>query len=71
MNEQEHERPRAELTETIQAVTVILEILGRLARLDIEDVDENAYMLEYRRSLSCEIRVHERILAATVPEVKY
>jgi hypothetical protein len=70
MNEQEYDSPRAVLTETVQTITIILEILVRLAGFDIEDVDENAYMLEYRRSLGCEIRVHERILAATVPEVE-
>jgi hypothetical protein len=42
-----------------------------LARLNVEHVDENADVLEDSGALGGEIRVHEGVLAAAVPEVEY
>ena len=70
VHEQEYDSTCAELAEIFQTIAIVFEILVRLARLDIEHIDENADVLEYRRALCCEIRVHERILAAAVPEVE-
>ena len=39
-------------------------------RADLENVDQHADVLEDRRALGGQVRVHEGVLAAAVPEVE-
>lgn len=70
VHEQKHRGVRAEVAQPVETVAVILEVLIHLARLDVEHVDEDADVLEDSRALGGEVRVHEGVLAAAVPEVE-
>jgi len=54
----------------VQAIAVVRRVLGRVMRANLEDVNQHADVLEDGRALGGEVRVHERVLAAAVPEVE-
>ena len=70
VHEEEHRRLGRVLLQRVEAIAVIRRVLGRVVRADLKDVDEHADVLEDRRALRGEVRVHERVLPAAVPQVE-
>lgn len=70
MHQQEYGSVRAELFKPIQAIAVILEVLVHPACLYIEDIYHNPDMLEDCGLLSGQVRIHEGILAAAIPQIE-
>ena len=62
---------RAELLQRCQARLIVVEVLLHVSRLNFEDIDHDTDVLEDGTLLNGEVRVHECILTATVPEVQY
>lgn len=60
----------AVLSETVDAVAVVLEVFGFFLRLNVKDVDEHADLLKYSGTLGGEVRVHKGVLASAVPEIE-
>jgi hypothetical protein len=58
------------MQQSVNTVAEVLQVLCRVSRLDVKDVDHDANLLEYGRPLCAEIRVHVGVLTATVPEVQ-
>jgi hypothetical protein len=70
MHKGEHRSVWAVLPECTQALLVVLQVARDAPALDLKDVDKHTDMLEDCRLLGREIRVHERVLAATIPKVE-
>jgi hypothetical protein len=70
VHEEEDARLGRVLLERIEAIAVVRRVLGRIMRADLEDVNQHADVLEDGRALRGEVRVHERVLPAAVPEVE-
>lgn len=70
MHEREDDGVRAVAPQRGEALAVVAHVLRDVARGDVEDVDEDADVLEDRRLLGGQVRVHEGVLAAAVPEVE-
>jgi hypothetical protein len=70
VNEEKHRRLGRILLQRVDAVAVVRGVLDRVVRADLENVDEHADVLEDRRALGGQVRVHERVLATAVPEVE-
>ena len=58
------------MSETVDAVAVVLEVFRSFLRLNVEDVDEHADLLKYSGTLGGEVRVHKGVLASAVPEIE-
>jgi hypothetical protein len=54
----------------VEAIAVIRRVLDGVVRADLENVNKHADVLEDGRALRREVRVHEGVLAAAVPEVE-
>lgn len=70
MEQEEDARVRAVLLQRVEAVAVVDEVLGHVAALDLENVNEDADVLEDGRALGGEVDVHEGVLSTTVPEIE-
>ena len=70
VHQKKHVRIFAELRQPLQAVLIVLQILFHLAGLDIEHIDHHPYMREDDGALRTQVRIHECILATTVPEIE-
>jgi len=70
VHEEEDARLGRVLLERVEAIAVVRRVLGRVMRADLEDVNQHADVLEDGRALRGEVRVHERVLPAAVPEVE-
>jgi hypothetical protein len=70
VNKEKHSRLGRILLQCVEEIMVVHGVLGRVARADLEDVDEHTDMLEDGRALGGQVRVYERVLAAAVPEVE-
>jgi hypothetical protein len=70
VHEEKHGRLGRMLLQRIDAITVVRGVLDRVVRADLENVDQHADVLEDRRALGGQVRVHERVLTAAVPEVE-
>ena len=68
--EKEDARLRRVLLQRVQAIAIVRRVLGRVMRADLEDVYQHTDVLEDGRALGRQVRVHERVLAAAVPEVE-
>ena len=54
----------------LQTGLIIVQIFLKLARFNVEHIDENFYIAEYVVSLRCEVVLHESFLATAIPEVE-
>ena len=70
MYEKEDARLRRVLLQRVQAIAIVRRVLCRVMRADLEDVYQHTDVLEDGRALGRQVRVHERVLAAAVPEVE-
>lgn len=70
MHQQKHACAGTELSQPLQAIAVVFQILIGLAALDIEDIYHDTDVLEDGRALGSKVGVHEGVLATTIPEVK-
>ena len=70
VHEEEDGRLGRVALQRLEAVAVVRGVLGGVVRAHLEDVDQHADVLEDRRALRREVRVHERVLPAAVPEVE-
>ena len=70
MHEEEDRRLGRVLLQRVEAVAIIRRVLDSVMRADLENVYQHADVLEDGRALRREVRVHERVLPAAVPEVE-
>jgi len=70
VHKKEHRHFWQVLLQRVEAVTVICCVLDSIMRADLENVNQHADLLEDGRALRREVRVHEGILTAAVPEVE-
>ena len=70
MHEKEDARLGRVLLERVKAIAVVGRVLGRVMRADLEDVNQHTDVLGDGRALGGEVRVHEHVLSAAVPEVE-
>lgn len=70
MNQEEYSGVGAVRVESCDTVPKVLEVFAQLSGLNVEDINHDADLFEDRAALSRQIRVHEGILPATIPEVQ-
>jgi hypothetical protein len=58
------------LLQRVEAIAIVRRVLDGVVRADLENVYEHADVLKDRRALRREVRIHESVLAAAVPEVE-
>ena len=58
------------LLQRVEAIAIVRRVLDGVVRADLENVYEHADVLKDRRALRREVRIHEGVLAAAVPEVE-
>jgi hypothetical protein len=68
MNQAEYLSLRGKISQSVEAVLVVLELSIEVFACDVEDVDENLHILENVFSLRLEILFHKEILATAIPE---
>ena len=59
---------RGEISQSVEAVLVVLELSIEVFTSDVEDIDEYLHILENVFSLRLEILLHKEILATAIPE---
>ena len=70
MHKEEDRRLGRVLLQRVEAVAIIRRVLDSIMRADLKHVNQHADVLEDRRALGREVRVHECVLPAAVPKVE-
>ena len=70
MHQREHCGGRTVSSQRGETLAIVFHVFGNVSCCNVEDIYQHTDMLKDGRLLGREVRVHEGILAATVPQVQ-